>query len=161
MKRILVPIDGGSLSSEAMRMAFKLAEPFESEIVLLHIVVNPNPPVAVGGVWIETVGIPRDLELRGRGLLDEAAHELGAARTRSILLDAHGARVAEVIRKVAEDEQVDLIVMGTHGRSGFEKLLLGSVAEGVLRSTSAPILLVRERVAHVKAESRKKVQVAG
>ncbi len=59
------------------------------------------------------------------------------------MLEAHGERIASVIDNEASHWRADLIVIGTHGRSGMNRLLLGSVAEGVVRGTSVPVLLVR------------------
>ncbi len=63
--------------------------------------------------------------------------------TETKLLEAKGQRIANVIVAEAERWQADLIVIGTHGRTGFSRLLLGSVAEGVVRTSSIPVLLIR------------------
>jgi nucleotide-binding universal stress UspA family protein len=154
MKRILVPTDGSHLSGEALRAALKLALPFHAEILTLHVVPDPGLPNVVDGVWIDTEGLRRDLRLRGRGLLDEARRELGLATTRPILREACGEPIADVIVQVGEEQDVDLIVMGTHGRAGLDRLLLGSVAERVARTAGAPVMLVREERAHRKFPHR-------
>ena len=151
MKRILVPTDGSHLSSEALHAAFKFAVPFHAEILILHVVPDPGLPSTVDGVWVDTDGLRKDLALHGRGLLDEAMHELSLASPRPILRESHGEPIADVIVRVSEEQDVDLIVMGTHGRSGLDRLLLGSVAERVARTAGPHVMLVREARQHKKA----------
>lgn len=144
IKRILVPVDGSTLSLEAIREAFELARALPAEITLLHVVPDPGLPNTVDGVWMDTGAIRRDFRQRGHTLLDEAVHELPSVTTRALLRDANGEHIADVIVRLANEEQVDLIVMGTHSRAGLERLLMGSVAERVVHRAIAPVMLVRE-----------------
>ena len=73
----------------------------------------------------------------------QALVQQGGLATGIKLLEAKGQRIANVIVAEAERWQADLIVIGTHGRTGFSRLLLGSVAEGVVRTAAIPVLLIR------------------
>jgi nucleotide-binding universal stress UspA family protein len=143
MKRILVPIDGSTLSGEAIREAFELARALPAEVILLHVVPDPGLPNTVDGVWMDTDAIRKDLRQRGRGLLKEAVQELVSVPTRPLMREALNEPVADVIVRLSKEEAVDLIVMGTHGRAGLERLLMGSVAERVAHRALAPVMLVR------------------
>lgn len=81
----------------------------------------------------------------GEKILAEAQMKLKQAGVpvETKLLEANGERVAHVITVEAKNTQTDLIIVGTHGRSGFSRMLLGSVAEGILRTADIPILLIR------------------
>ncbi|PIY07067.1 MAG: universal stress protein, partial [Gallionellales bacterium CG_4_10_14_3_um_filter_54_96] len=88
----------------------------------------------------------RELTLNmGKRMLDKAAEIATQAgiTADSKLVEAAGERIANVITAEAKDWPADLVVIGTHGRSGFSHLLFGSVAEGVVRGASVPVLLVR------------------
>jgi nucleotide-binding universal stress UspA family protein len=157
MKRILVPIDGSTLSGEAIREAFELARALPAEVILLHVVPDPGLPNTVDGVWMDTDAIHKDLRQRGRGLLKEAVQELASVTTRPLMRDALGEHPADVIVRLSNEEQVDLIIMGTHGRAGLERLLMGSVAERVAHHALAPVMLVRD----VRKTKTKKLEARG
>ena len=144
MKRILVPIDGSILSGEAIREAFELARALPAEVILLHVVPDPGLQNTVDGLWMDTDTIRKDLRQRGRGLLKEAVQELGSITTRPLLREALGEHPADVIVRLSNEEGVDLIIMGTHGRAGLERVLMGSVAERVAHHALAPVMLVRD-----------------
>lgn len=144
IKKILVPTDFSECSRHAMDQALDLAVALNAEIVLLHASEVPQ-------------GLPRDAQIQaeGRGwhvseyLESTALKELTAAAQE---LEARGARVtvragigtpSEVIGNVARDVGADLVVVGTHGRTGIRRALLGSVAERVLRHSRVPVLTVR------------------
>lgn len=142
-KRILVPIDGSSTSDRALQEAIKLIDEQPAQLRLVHVVEDLQ--------FLDTEGYVDYAELReltrkiGKRALDKACE---VARQADItvdtsLLEANGERIARVIDAEAISWSADLIVIGTHGRSGFNHLLFGSVAEGVVRGASVPVLLVR------------------
>ena len=142
--RILVPIDGSPTAQRGLSEALTLAKQLGSSVVLLH-VVDSYPmmvEMATSTTWDR---ITEGLRQVGRTVL-EAAH---AAATRqgvpceSVLEDVAAARVADVIVDQAKSRRCELIVMGTHGRRGAGRALLGSDAELVLRLSPVPVLLVR------------------
>jgi len=144
--KILVPLDGSDLAERAILHAQEIARGTRSEILLMQAVNLPMPVVP------EAVLVP------DAKWLDEAKKEAArylegiAARLRDegirvrTLLDERPP--ADAILHVATREEVDLIVMSTHGRGGFSRLLMGSVAESVFRATSRTVMLVKpERLA--------------
>lgn len=142
--RILVPIDGSPTSQRGLTEALALAKRLDAAVVLLH-VVDAYPmmiEMATSTTWDR---ISEGLRQMGRTTL-EAAH---AAATKqgvpceSVLEDVAAARVADVIVEQAKSRRCELIVMGTHGRRGAGRALLGSDAELVLRLSPVPVLLVR------------------
>jgi nucleotide-binding universal stress UspA family protein len=143
-KRIWVAIDSSSSAQLALHEALSLAKDQEAEVRLVHVLDYaalfryPSPGYDFSRL-LET------WRVSGEQILKEAAAE---ARQQGIeaqtsLLDSGDRRVAEVIVDEAKAWPADLIVMGTHGRHGFEHLVLGSVAEGVVRLASVPVLLIR------------------
>jgi nucleotide-binding universal stress UspA family protein len=138
---ILVPTDFSAGSEAALAWARDLALRYEARLSLLHVVTDPR---AVG-VWTPEVYVPPIAETQER-LLREARERLELAlpaedRNRfGLTVDARLGDVAENILNAAREQHVDLIVMGTHGRHGLAHLLLGSVAERVLRDATCPVL---------------------
>jgi nucleotide-binding universal stress UspA family protein len=143
-QRILIPIDGSDTSERALREAIKLADG-KAQLRLLHVVEEVYPLDAEGYAFIDYAALRDVARSSGERLLakaGETARQAGAAVETS-LLEAEGERVANVIDADARNWPADLIVIGSHGRSGFSRLLFGSVAEGVVRGASVPVLLVR------------------
>ena len=143
-QRILVPIDGSDTAERALREAIKLADG-KAQLRLLHVVEEVYPLDAEGYAFIDYAALRDVARSSGERLLakaGEVASQAGAAVETS-LLEAEGERVANVIDADARNWPADLIVIGSHGRSGFSRLLFGSVAEGVVRGASVPVLLVR------------------
>lgn len=139
--KILVPLDGSVLAERAIRHAEEIARGSRSEILLLQSVTLPMPVVP------EAVLVP-DSKWLAEAKKDAARYLDGIAAS----LRNAGMRVramvderppADAILHVAAREQVDLIVMSTHGRGGLSRLLMGSIAESVFRSTSRTVMLVK------------------
>ena len=142
--KILVPLDGSELSERALQPAVHIAKKVYAEIVLLRVMVLDLATIG-GGMS------PHNYELRQ---LYERNDRLEAeSYLQTIETEWHGAgvvmhaRVAtgappEMILQAAEESGADLIVMSTHGRTGLNRLLYGSVAEAVLRGTPLPVLLI-------------------
>lgn len=140
-RKIVVPLDGSEASEEILPVVQRLAGPRALTVLLLK-VIEPLAPTAAGGTvtWPDEV-IALQREDAGRYL----AKMMEPLRARGLRVECHVAvgRPAETIAAVAGREQADLIVMATHGRSGISRVLLGSVAGGVLRSASVPVLLFK------------------
>ena len=143
-KRILVPVDGSSASNAGLKEAVKLAKDQKAKLRLLHIVdelVVFNTPEA--GFNVEAV--IESMRRSGKRLLEKAG-KLAASRgvkPESGLVESAGVRVADVITRQAGRWRADLIVMGTHGRRGVNRMIMGSDAELVVRNAGMPVLLVR------------------
>ncbi len=143
-QRILVPIDGSETSVRALQEAIKLANR-EAQLRLVYVLEETYLLDAEGYAYIDYDSLQKALRDTGQRALAQAAEQarrLGAT-AETALLEAKGERIASVIESDARDWKADLIVLGTHGRSGLNRLLLGSVAEGVARVAQVPVLLVR------------------
>ncbi len=148
-RRILVPIDGSPTSNRGLDEAIGLASDQKASICLLHVV---DELVVTGGVHAMMYVPPsctdeffRALRRGGKKLLSDAEAKVrkhGIA-VEPVLLEMVGGRVADLIIKQAKKWRADVIVLGTHGRRGLSRLVMGSDAEMVLRETPLPVLLVR------------------
>ena len=141
LRKILCPLDFSTRSLEALDYAADIARQYDGQIILLHVVENP---------WVDLYGPT------WQGFFAELEHALEWAKTK--LVDAaqtHAADLAcetiakrgnpyEEIIDLAKARQVDVIIMATHGRTGLQRLSLGSVTEKVLRTAPCPVLTVRQ-----------------
>ncbi len=137
--RILVPYDFSNASAEAVRHAAAWADALNAEITLLH-VVEPVVYPEFYSVDILPDNLMMRLTTRSEEALDKAAAELLDGRGCTTLVEV--GRAADTIVNLADPERFDLVVMATRGLSGLEHVLLGSVAESVLRRCRVPMLTV-------------------
>lgn len=147
IKNILCPIDFSACSSEALDYAVELAKKLGADLHLLH--VYQDPLAGIPFARPNTAGAPAaPLEVIEQA---RAARKTEIERLRKLCTD-HGitTRVEEIegvpaatIVKAASDNKTDLIVMGTHGRTGLAHVVVGSVAERVVRLSPCPVLTVR------------------
>ena len=141
--KILHPTDLSDNSRAALAAACEWAKHFGAELHLLHIVDGVTEPSPYLGVpFNECVTFEAMLRQRARHTLDEWALPQGSADLNVIRLLRSGSPVAHVVQ-YAQETGIDLIVMGTHGRSGVSHLFLGSVAENVVRRAPCSVLTVR------------------
>jgi nucleotide-binding universal stress UspA family protein len=159
---ILIPIDGSCESDAALEHAENLARGLETELLLLYVVPNlsiPDERVVGTVLGLDLNSTSRELHRQGELVIARALERLRDQplegfmhpKTRCLLYDAEGHRVADVILRVAQDEHVDLIVLGAHGHSAtghaaqpdHSHALLGHVAERVAHLSRKPLLLVR------------------
>lgn len=144
-KKILVPFDSSPVSDRALDEAIRLARAMSARLRIVHAVNTRFPQLDQLEDIVDVNEVGARLEEAGRKLLAQAeqkARQAGVeAETRLHRTD--GKRVVDVLGGDADAWGADLIVMGTHGRTGFDYLLLGSVAEEFLRVTPTPLLLVR------------------
>lgn len=142
-KRILVPIDGSSTSERALQEAIRLIDDQPALLRLVHVIDDLQFLDAEGYVdYAALRDLTRQIGERSLNKAREIAQQADITVETS-LLEANGERIARVIDAEASNWAADLIVIGTHGRAGFDHLLFGSVAEGVVRGTTVPVLLVR------------------
>jgi len=138
IKTILVPTDFSDASIAAQHYAEGLAEAFGSRVHLLHVVQDPYvQPWAAEAFGVSLAGVLERWEDDARGQLQQLA---GNASLECITRVGHP--FVEILSYAAE-HKVDLIVMGTHGRGPVAHMLLGSVAERVVRKAPCPVLTVR------------------
>jgi nucleotide-binding universal stress UspA family protein len=142
-QRILVAIDESTTSELALREAALLAKEHEATLRLAHVIDDTFAYTAPG----ELVEYQAGLRSSGDDVLSRGAagaRALGVtAETTLLTVVEAGDRVFDLIEQEAARWPADLIVIGTHGRRGFRRLLLGSVAEGLIRITTKPLLLIR------------------
>lgn len=144
-KRILVPVDGSATSRRGLREAIRLAKSSRAALVILN-VVDAMPILATleGGAALDP-GLIDSLREGGRKVLDRALAEArrGGVGAKTVLAENLAGRVADVIVRQAKKQRAGLIVIGTHGRRGLSRMVMGSDAELVVRYSSVPVLLVR------------------
>ena len=134
IRRILFPTDFSAASSAAFGYAERLAAATGADLLVLHVFGLPD-------VW-GTGGRTHDVDEQTKRKLREIKSSLAGVNVEHI---AHGGPPGEVICWVAQQRECDQIVMGTHGHTGLAHLLLGSVAEYVVRHARCPVLTVRQR----------------
>jgi nucleotide-binding universal stress UspA family protein len=146
-KKILVPIDGSPTSDRGLAEAIQLAKETGATLCLLHVVneMGVIQSLATEGTYVE--GVLEILRAGGKRILKKAEARVRkrGVRTRSVLIENLGSRVADVIVRQAKKWGANLIVLGTHGRRGLSRLVMGSDAEGVVRTSPVPVLLVRSK----------------
>jgi nucleotide-binding universal stress UspA family protein len=152
---ILVPLDGSERAETALPHAAALAERFGARIVLYRVVDPPGPmmlPDAIGPAaglpavpppMLDTVQFAQEARDLTAEYLESRARELRALGLMVTGLVGDVGDIAEQIVETARREVIDLIVMSTHGRTGLDRLLFGSVAEDVVRHAPVPVLLIR------------------
>jgi len=142
IKRILVPIDFSECSKKALRYALALARQHSAALDLVYVV--PTPPYGAGEYGpVDYGNLQQELEQNaakelGRTISEEVADSVRAGPI--IRVGSAGREIVDVARTIP----ADLIVISTHGRSGLKHVLLGSVAEQVVRHAPCPVLVVRE-----------------
>jgi nucleotide-binding universal stress UspA family protein len=143
-RRILVPVDGSKTSIAGLNEALRLARNQKARLRLIHIVDERMIfSTAEAGMNIEPV--IDSLKRGGKRILEQAA-KLAAARgvlAETDMVENAASQVADVLVSRARRWRADLVVMGTHGRRGVNRLVLGSDAELVVRNSPVPVLLVR------------------
>jgi nucleotide-binding universal stress UspA family protein len=143
IRRILVPTDFSEPADAALRYGRALAEEFGSALHLIHIV--PEPYIYPWGTEISTmplVDLLTQSEAQAGERLRTQIDDTGALKGRIKTSTAIGTPVDKILQCVADDG-IDLIVMGTHGRGAVGHLLLGSVAERIVRRSPVPVLTVK------------------
>jgi nucleotide-binding universal stress UspA family protein len=142
-RTILVPVDFGANSEDALDYAVELAGKLDAKLYILNVIALPGlgiPELGAGLAPGVIDSMVRDSEAALAKLADARRSKAQIADT---LLRTGDAR--DVIVNTVEDVAADLIVMGTHGRRGVTRALLGSVAESVLRTAPCPVLTIRGR----------------
>lgn len=144
-KRILVPVDGSPTSMLGLKQAIKLSA-FEGARLRLVNVVDEMPVMANVEMGVMVNNIP-EMRADSKKLLAQAA---AVAKRSGItaeisMIESIGGSTSEFVISEAKKWRADVIVLGTHGRSGLERLFMGSSAEDIIRSTPVPVLIVRDK----------------
>ena len=143
--RILVPVDASAAAAAGLKEALRVAQLCDARLQLLHVVddldfapeaaLHPTLPAAMMSTALEAGSA-----LLGR-LRDDALRQGGVVE--SVLVESVGRKLHEIVGEQARAWNAELLVLGTHGRRGVERLVAGSVAEQVVRHADIPVLLVR------------------
>ena len=154
IRTILHPTDFSSHSEVAFRLACSLARDYCARLFVLHVVAPPVIVYGGGPAPPQSERYPEELQeklhlLQAKDPKVQVEHRL-----------AEGDPVTEILR-VAEEIKCDALVMGTHGRTGLGRLLMGSVAEGVVRKAPCPVLTVKSPLPHVQTSEESMAEQGG
>ncbi len=141
-KRIFVPTDFSACAEEALAVAIELAKKFESHLTLVH--ACEPPTYAYMGMVTTPLDLVTPVQDAAREALRQAAEALKGKYANSEALLLFGVASVELVAAI-EKNHADLVVMGTHGRTGLTHVLLGSIAERLVRTSPVPVLTVRKR----------------
>lgn len=142
LKKILVPFDGSGYSEKAYEKALEIAEKFESDIIVMTVLQSKIPDSS--GVSIDRLQELQDeQENEATNMLRKLETEAKNKNIPFSIKVVHNPSSSEGIATFAENNNIDLIVMGSHGRTGFRKIVLGSVANGVIGHTKCPVLITK------------------
>jgi nucleotide-binding universal stress UspA family protein len=148
-QKILVPVDGSATSDLGLQEATKLAKLTGASMRVLHVVDVLSLAIAGEGTAAMAGDVLASVREGGRTILRRAEASVQAAHlpVDTVLHENTSGRVAEIVADEAASWGADLVVLGTHGRRGVGRLILGSDAEQVLRLAPVPVLLVRDKTA--------------
>jgi len=144
VRSILLPTDFSECGNYALSYATALARKFAASVICLHVIEPIVPSVGYSGMTepLPIADISDQIEDSAERELPKFAdcEECAGLEVEEII--AHGDAASEIVR-VAEERQVDLIVISSHGRTGWGRMLFGSTAEAVVRHASCPVLVVK------------------
>ena len=143
--KILVPVDGSPTSSGGLQEAIKLAKLAGAQVKLLHVIDEISFMSSFEASTDLSADMLQLLKEGGEQVLQEAAIQARAAglKVETELVESYAGRVSDLVIDKAREWGAQLIVLGTHGRRGVGRMVLGSDAEQILRQSPVPVLLVR------------------
>ena len=143
IKKVLVPIDFSDYSKSSLKYAVNFAKNFNASLILVYVVepVIYPPDFSMGQIAIPAAGI--EMDKRAKEELDKLAEKEIPSDINVKKIIKTGKPFVEII-ETAGDEDVDLIIIATHGHTGVEHILFGSTAEKVVRKAPCPVLTLRE-----------------
>jgi nucleotide-binding universal stress UspA family protein len=142
IEKILFPTDFSEPANKALKTANELASHFSAELILIHVVsTTPLIPASPGLTGYHLPEAIREMEDNARKSLEEMVREKleGETKSRTMVV---GGNPADEIARLAADEEVNLLVIATHGLSGWRKFIFGSVADKVAKFSPCPVLLI-------------------
>ena len=142
-KKILVPYDGSKYARSAFKMALEFADKYDSKIIILTCLVKP----AYRGVWYQDSRHTDAILKREEKAAKENISKLIATNRTEIPIAVKVIPTIDVSGQIvsfAKSQKIDLIVMGSHGKTGFDKVLLGSVAQKVSQKAQCPIMIAKK-----------------
>jgi nucleotide-binding universal stress UspA family protein len=150
MKKILIALDYDPTAEKIAKTGYALATAMKAEVVLVHVIAEPAYYSSMeysimgftGFMGFSDVDIPvvvDELKKESQRFLDQSKEHLGDASIKTRVMEGV---FADSILEAAKSESADIIVMGSHGRGGLDKLIMGSVAEKVLHHSSVPLFII-------------------
>ncbi|HVZ56529.1 MAG TPA: universal stress protein [Chitinophagaceae bacterium] len=136
MRNILVAVDGSPFSQQIVQKGYELARALNGELALLH-VIDPQLAISAEGIAAQTLLV--GFREEASGMLNRLKSAVG---DEAALVMTETGPVAKTILHAARQWEADVIVLGTHGRTGLSHLVLGSVAEHVVRHATIPVLII-------------------
>lgn len=143
-RTILVPLDGSKRAEAILPHVESLARCNDAVVILLQVIQPMFPSAGLEGIYTAIPAVFEQQTRQAESYLTTVQERLGAEGIKAETRVAYGAFVEEIIT-VAESEDVDLIAMASHGRSGLSRVFYGSVAAGMLHRVDRPLLLVRSQ----------------
>ena len=142
IKKILVPIDFSDYSKSSLKYAVNFARNFNASLILVYVIepVIYPPDFSMGQIAIPTAGL--EMDKRAKEELDKLAQKEISSDVNVRKIIKTGKPFVEII-ETASEENVDLIIIATHGHTGVEQILFGSTAEKVVRKAPCPVLTLR------------------
>lgn len=140
VKSILVPIDFSDYSKNALQYAASIGRQFGAELLLIYVVEPTISPADFSFGQVVLPNIEKELQERGEIELNELASKQEGVTVKTLVRT--GKPFLEIVR-TAEEKEIDLIVMATHGHTGMEHLIFGGTAEKVIRKAPCPVLMLR------------------
>lgn len=142
-KMIVVPVDGSETSKRAVNIAVDFGFDQKATLIFCHAVEEIAIISAASVPPIDSTYAIEQARAYGASVLDAAA-QLAKARGVSYQVESSDDTAVTLILRLAKEKKTDLIVMGTHGRRGLERAIMGSTTEGVLRESPVPVLVIRD-----------------
>lgn len=140
-----MPVDGSPTSSHGLSEAIRLAKLTHGKLRLLHVIDELSFAMSIDG-YVGYVGDWREeLRTAGNTLLEEAKAQAAGVEAETVLRDQLKGTIDEAVESEVLAWPADLVVIGTHGRRGVGRLVMGSSAENILRRSTVPVLLVRAK----------------
>lgn len=144
-RQILVPVDGSDTANKALQAALELAKDSGGRVRAIHVMEEVAYASNFNQFGVYTEELLNAMQEAGKGILQDAmtrAQSAGVAAD-TLLFDSVSGRLAEVVANAAREWNADLIVVGTHGRRGVGRMLMGSGAEQIIRLAPVPVLVIR------------------
>uniref|UniRef100_A0A7V2ZK26 Universal stress protein n=1 Tax=Ignavibacterium album TaxID=591197 RepID=A0A7V2ZK26_9BACT len=160
INKILVPIDFSDYSKSALKYAVNFAKVFNAEMYLIYVVepVIYPPDFSMGQIAIPSVTV--EMDERAKEELNKLAQQEIPADIKKHVIIKTGKPFVEIIETAAQ-EDIDLIIIATHGHSGVEHILFGSTAEKVVRKAPCPVLTLREPIKGFQFKNEIKKELGG
>jgi nucleotide-binding universal stress UspA family protein len=140
MKKVLIALDYDQTAQKVANVGYSIAKDMNAEVILLHVISNPvlyySSYMAMAPSQINSV---TELKEVAQNFIDKTKHNLGDKTIQTIIKEGD---TAESILESAKKLKADIIVMGTHSRKWLENILMGSVAENVLKHTTLPLFII-------------------